>query len=748
MFHVSDSKSPPNPRTQRACDQCRQRKARCDGLGMTDRKCSGCVSTGRECTYTNFKRKSAKISRKPTPEYVEELEKTIEQMRELLVTVKPDMDVLSELGPTAESNSVTLTHFSKDFLTACLRNIHTSSASTAHQSDDEEDTYVPVEGGEGIIFGMSSNAHLAKELVNLKNEAGKNQHAFNIGELPVLEPEIWMPGEVMSEAFLNADMPDYETLAKLVKVYFERVNIFWPFLHQPTIERQLLQGDHLKQPMAGGKILMIAAIASQYADDFETYWNITNTRESLAWKWFYLGQRLRKSTAVSLPSIPLDELQFHCLMTFFLAGHQLGHAGWVLCGAGLRIVQCAGSQKRSRYIHMPPLESELTKRVVWTFTNIDILWSAALGRPPMHVLVDLGPSIECDDEYCQESNSPEEAFKHPPDRPSKIAFFNRMVPLMQILSFVLNTVYSTKYLKTHLSSNVPEFNQHLVRELDSAMNKWMEAMPAHLKWDPHNEDDIFFSQSALLHCIFYLVQILIHRPFIPSSNKPSTIPLPSLSICLNAARACCRIAEDYVKRVGFVTPNMQFAVFTAALIILMSVYSKKKSSPNANTAKDFADVKRCIHIIEGSGDRWPSTRRSIQALKDLASIGPEPAETSSSSSSSQATPPNQPVLDLNVDELLAQTWESPTAWDNLFSNFNPVMNDPGSQYNMGAVPPFINDTTFAPTLPYEALWQDTGMLPMNGMGEIFAGLQPMPDGLVTDYPQKQNGDYPTHFASL
>lgn len=365
-------------------------------------------------------------------------------------------------------------------------------------------------------------------------------------------------------------------------------------------------------------------------------------------------------------------------------------------------------------------------------------------RSGVHMLSDLGPSIECDDEFCQESESPAEAFNQPPNQPSKVAFFNRMIPLMQILSFVLNTVYSTKFLKTKLSANVPEFNQHLVVELDSAMNMWMEAMPTHLKWDPHNEDNVFFAQSAVLHCIFYLVQILIHRPFIPSSNKPSAMPLPSLSICLNAARACCRIAETYVKRVGFTTSDMQFTVFTSALIMLMSVYSKKKTAPNPNTDKDFVDVKRCIAILESSEDRWPSSRRAIQALKDLASIDPETTETSSSSSSSQTTPPNRPVSELNVDELLAQTWDNPMGWDNLFTNFNPIMNDPNSQYNTGAIPPVVDDNLFAPTLPYEAFWQDADMLPMNGMNDLFAGLQ----SIGGDHLQKQNAGYPTHPASL
>ena len=55
-------------------------------------------------------------------------------------------------------------------------------------------------------------------------------------------------------------------------------------------------------------------------------------------------------------------------------------------------------------------------------------------------------------------------------------------------------------------------------------------------------------QSAHLHAQFYHLQILIHRSFIPIPSKSTTLVLPSLTICTNAARACVHLLEIQFKR--------------------------------------------------------------------------------------------------------------------------------------------------------------------------------------------------------
>jgi len=62
-----------------------------------------------------------------------------------------------------------------------------------------------------------------------------------------------------------------------------------------------------------------------------------------------------------------------------------------------------------------------------------------------------------------------------------------------------------------------------------------------VRWNPNREDDNFFNQSVALYTEYYYIQIIIHRPFIPSPSKPRPLTFPSLAICTNAARSCLHI---------------------------------------------------------------------------------------------------------------------------------------------------------------------------------------------------------------
>lgn len=118
----------------------------------------------------------------------------------------------------------------------------------------------------------------------------------------------------------------------------------------------------------------------------------------------------------------------------------------------------------------------------------------------------------------------------------------------------------------------PQWEEKIVVELESALNKWADSVPDHRKlflavlihskhplvrWDPNREDDTFFNQSASLYCFYYHIQILVHRPFIPSPRRPVPLPFPSLAICTNAARSCSHVASIQGRRFSIAPPPIQ-----------------------------------------------------------------------------------------------------------------------------------------------------------------------------------------------
>jgi hypothetical protein len=86
--------------------------------------------------------------------------------------------------------------------------------------------------------------------------------------------------------------------------------------------------------------------------------------------------------------------------------------------------------------------------------------------------------VECDDEYWEAEN-PADAFKQPPGKPSYAAAFTYTLKLMEIIGFMSRTLYSTK--KSRILSGVvgEEWEQRVVTELDSSLNKWKDSLPAH-----------------------------------------------------------------------------------------------------------------------------------------------------------------------------------------------------------------------------------------------------------------------------
>jgi hypothetical protein len=52
----------------------------------------------------------------------------------------------------------------------------------------------------------------------------------------------------------------------------------------------------------------------------------------------------------------------------------------------------------------------------------------------------------------------------------------------------------------------------------------------------------------MLHGAYYLLQILVHRPFIPVRGKPAATRIPSVAVCMNAARACARVLQAQLVR--------------------------------------------------------------------------------------------------------------------------------------------------------------------------------------------------------
>lgn len=107
-----------------------------------------------------------------------------------------------------------------------------------------------------------------------------------------------------------------------------------------------------------------------------------------------------------------------------------------------------------------------------------------------------------------------------------MSYFVTILKLMRIIGDVLKTVvsrsrspYGVKWFPRKdlqyavnrqtlgFDWNDPTIQKELVAGFDSAVNSWVDAVPAHLRWDPNQPDRRLFEQSCMLYSLVYTLQV-------------------------------------------------------------------------------------------------------------------------------------------------------------------------------------------------------------------------------------------------
>ncbi|KXN82670.1 Transcriptional activator protein acu-15 [Leucoagaricus sp. SymC.cos] len=686
-------------RIQRACDICRRKKSICVGNGvqMPGNRCSNCITYNFECTYIETAKK-----RGPPKGYVESLENRLEKLEKLLKRLCPDEKLLRELDiaidkedfpldqPPIDPSPLVTTAAKQDkndgarsvvdIATSVLRRYGSAAQDADERFEDDAHLILAdnlkqlsLDPKEYRFFGKSSGAMLIQTAIELKNEYTGKSPPPNTGILGLKRNEFWTsyPWEDILKPTTTQPhykFPEPDLLHALVDLYFEYINLFVPLLHRPTFERSIAEGLHHHDERFGANVLLVCANGSRFSDDPRVLLDGEKSRHSSGWKWFDQVQMVKRSF---LNPPTLYDLQFYSVRTpqnfahdtlmltkaineqlsvLFLQGTSAPQACWAMAGVGIRLAQDVGAHRKRKTNGPMTVEDELWKRAFWVLACIDRGISAALGRPcAIHDEdFDVDLPVECDDEYWEHPD-PEKRWKQPPGKPSLVSAFLCYLKLNQVLAFSLRTIYSINKSKILLGFVGDQWEQHIVAELDSALNHFVDTVPDHLRWDPNREDKRFFNQSVVLWSLYYHIQILIHRPFIPTPSKPSPLSFPSLAICTNAARSCIHVVNVQIKRVPLPNPQVQMAVFTAGIVLLLSIWGGKKSGLSTDPSKEMADVHKCMAVLKGCEARWHSAGRLWDILYELASVGDLPLPQGSPPSNKRERDSDSPISSTTSD---------------------------------------------------------------------------------------------------
>ncbi|KAF7353488.1 Zn(2)-C6 fungal-type domain-containing protein [Mycena sanguinolenta] len=547
--------------------------------------------------------------------------------------------------------------------------------------------------------------------------------------------------------------PDPDLLSTLIDLYFARKNLYFPILHRPTFERSIADGLHTRDITFGSIVLLVCAIASRYSEDIR----LQQETEPLRRGWQFFDQLPPHSNHIfETPTV--YHLQYYCLTAWFLE-FSCPSASWALIGIGLRLAQDVGAHRQRE--GQPTVESELWKRAFWVLVSFDRQISMAQGRActSQYEDIDADLLIECDDEFW-ENEDPARAFVQPADKPSLSSFFNYYLRLNNIFAVGLKMLYSLNKTKRLLSYRDQAWEEHIVAELDSALNGWIDQIPPHLRWDPNRPEDAFFDQSAFLYCSYYQVQMTIHRPFIPMMRNAVPISLPSLEICINAARSCSHVAETLrlrkegvpvpeilvcVARINELTNDLtlleQSSVFTSGVILLLNVWSGKRTGlpPHMNSA--LTEVHKCMATMRVCEKLWQTAGVFYDILHELATIGQLPLPKDVTPPDSALSNPNKRARE-NDDKVQVPPTCAPAVSHPPTGNiYHPMHSDSASAVNtlpiahqfdplptyttdLGKLPVFHQ----SPLCPSESMssWYPTQSATPFGRPDFATGV-PLPD---------------------
>ncbi|KAJ6482613.1 fungal-specific transcription factor domain-containing protein [Mycena sanguinolenta] len=586
-------------RNLRSCDICRQRKARCDGPQMPSGCCSNCLAFNSACTYIQPYNKRG-------PKYA--TNGPIEELKREIASLKAKLRFLSICSLCSQPlQSQTQGNDSPD-------NISASPGVESEEPPDEQDLSINELANRFSQFSMApmTTSYLgAGSNFALVNKASMMKEKY-LGPSSLTHsrrPYFWqsLPWEIEVLSLQPPYVyPPEDLIASLVEIYFANVHPTIPILHRPSFERSVAERLHFRDRGFGGTLLSLLAIASRYSTDPRVFVD-GGAPHSAGWKFASQLWNVHKFFEPTL-----YEIQMYALLSVFVLGTSAPYTSWLYVGIGIRCLQQHGQHRRKPTGHKWSPEDELWKRAFWLLFALERVGSLFLGRTMgLHVEeYDVEPPLEVDDEYW------DKGFTQPAGRPSQLSFLVCYVQLCEILGDALRRLYGSKKAKISMGWSGQEWEQRAVAELHSTMNRFLDLIPSHLRWDPENlQQGIFFDQSAQLHITYNYILIAIHRRYILQSSTPS------LSICASAARAILHTADIWLTKLQRVPlPIITNSVFMAGVILVLYTLGTKRAGLPVNKNKDLVHIETALKILKFAEARLQPPGRSWELLMELRSL--------------------------------------------------------------------------------------------------------------------------------
>ncbi|KAB5516905.1 fungal-specific transcription factor domain-containing protein [Coniochaeta sp. 2T2.1] len=656
-------------RTALACNSCRNRKSRCNGLRP---KCTMCVEMGLEYVYQQPGHQQKKES-------VVEVEGRLSSIERTLQLLVEEHRRQNRDAPSRDAHSSSNT----------VRNIdvehHGGAAPITDAAISEDRDTVDGMGAitfadehESGFFGPSSNIAFIGQIATAITAAAGRAGSGPAASVPQTEDRF--EGELTSVSrpaspftYPGADvngtsnavdiyaLPAEAEMLHLIQLFFNDTGMLFPYVD----ERSLLAEVHaVKQGnFASARrswlcllnmILAFATCVSARPDRPVEQ----NAAESNVY--FERAQALLGNMAFK--TVNVEIVQCLLLMTQYLQGIQRSAQTWKLHGLAVKAAFQLGLHTAYMSTKFTPLESEVRKRTWYGCVLLDRTLSMTFGRPPAvpNDYVKIDPPLDAD----LKAFGPNGALpSEPAASNSTVAFFTNTITLYQILGDVIANQYGQNVgMPSHAS--LSSLFESTIR-LEGQLLSWKRNLPPLLRQRPWesgtsvNAGDtmMVWDRLSIILTLRYLnVRALLHRPvlarFLEQTHAPpgdgedahvlERFGHPSLEVSLEAAAETIDIIHRF-RETPVILGAWWFSAyytFNAALIIFSGLLVQStNNSTFGNEAGGYVgqkDLQSSLHLaveaLHSLGDGTRLVRRCCKyleiLLRTVARLGKSPTTPS------------------------------------------------------------------------------------------------------------------------
>ncbi|TID18319.1 transcriptional activator protein-like protein acu-15 [Venturia nashicola] len=513
-------------RIAQACDRCRSKKIRCDGIRPC---CSQCTNVGFEC------KTSDKLSRRAFPRgYTESLE---ERVRALEAEVRELKDLLDEKDEKLEMLSRIQSTSPTCRMSQRKKSLSTqppSPETEASKQQEKDDTFKVVQSqslvndrnldphfigssnGQTLIDAFQARIHEVSQ-----TEVDMNANAFLASDtqtsITIIQPQAvcWQaPARLVSDQLIN--------------IFFQEWAPLFPILHRPGFlglyEEYMSCPEAVEDKTSLAQLNLVFAIAAQSAshssnDDIESF--------NIQWQ-AALEQSLMNNSLVTLQCLLLAQVS--CL--------QNGEHARLLKYKGLAtsLSQRLGLHQSQKRFALGTLTCETRKKLFWTLYTLDCFSAAQLGLPRLLKDEDIHCEypVDADDEYITETCF----LPGLPGEYTKLSSALALFKLSQILARVLTENYP--------ASATYDLSLRNIMSLSDELDGWLKKLPSHLRLQfvqDKPSTKVVSSRSPLLSLAYHYIRSLIYRPAVCASATIGDMAGSARVILANSSKAMVQIQE-------------------------------------------------------------------------------------------------------------------------------------------------------------------------------------------------------------